>query len=128
MQELKYFGLFLGIVLIPLAAYYLQRWLLSRRGNVPARGDTIWVPPVYIKVEFICIETAGGKATVAQVRRTKDDGVSDYLLSVREIPCRWIAFSWKNIIDQQEQLRQQFGEQPAHQLPSPEFIHVEMAK
>ena len=88
--------------------------------TVPKVGDTIYVGSRrYLghgRDDF-----AGSKATVTQVEEMMSLGRTVPFVSVRELPTR--SFNWEVLEQEQENLKQEFGDQRAHHDPDirPEF-------
>ena len=88
--------------------------------TAPKVGDTIYVGSRrYLghgRDDF-----AGGKATVTQVEEMMSLGRPVPFVSIRESPTR--SFNWEVLEQEQEYLKQEFGDQRAHPDPDmrPEF-------
>ena len=64
---------------------------------------------------------AGGKATINGVKAVTNGGKPDFFVSIKERPGH--SYSWRNLVEKQEEYAKLFGDRVAHADPDtrPEF-------
>lgn len=93
----------------------------------PAEGDVIYVPSA-LYVYRGQDDFAGGKATINKIEYSKhlpSDHFNYIMVGIKERP--GTMYNYKNLMEQQEELKKAYGEQIAHPDPDndPEFNQPE---